>query len=45
VGAAVVGGYLVLATLAAVALAPLWMADVLPYDDWADRLFGLRSWI
>ena len=34
-----------LAALAAVAMAPLWMADVLPYEDWLARLFGLRSWI
>ncbi len=45
VGATTVGGFLLLATLAAVAMAPLWLADVLPYDDWLDRLFGLRSWI
>jgi dolichyl-phosphate-mannose-protein mannosyltransferase len=45
VGATAVGGFLLLAALAAVAMAPLWMAEVLPYDDWLDRLFGLRSWI
>jgi dolichyl-phosphate-mannose--protein O-mannosyl transferase len=45
VGATVVGGYLLLATLAAVALAPLWLGDVLPYEEWLDRLFGFRSWI
>jgi dolichyl-phosphate-mannose--protein O-mannosyl transferase len=45
VGATAVGGFLLLAALAAVAMAPLWMADVLPYEDWLDRLFGLRSWI
>ncbi len=45
VGASAVGAFLLLATLAAVAMAPLWMAQVLPYEDWLDRLFGIRSWI
>jgi hypothetical protein len=40
-----VGGYLLLATLAAAALAPLWLGGVLPYEEWLDRLFGFRSWI
>ena len=40
-----VGAFLLLATLAAIAMAPLWLADVLPYDEWLDRLFGIQSWI
>jgi hypothetical protein len=36
---------LLLATLASIAMAPLWLADVLPYDDWLDRLFGIQSWV
>ena len=39
------GGFLLLATLAAIAMLPLWLAEVLPYDDWLDRLFGIQSWI
>ena len=45
VGATAVGGYLLLAALAAVAMAPIWMAQVIPYEEWLDRLFGIRSWI
>jgi len=45
VGATAVGAFLLLATLAAIAMAPLWLAEVLPYDDWLDRLFGIQSWI
>ena len=45
IGATAVGGFLLLATLAAIAMAPLWIADVLPYDDWLDRLFGIKSWV
>lgn len=45
VGATAVGAFLLLAALAAVAMTPIWMADVLPYEDWLDRLFGVRSWI
>ena len=44
-GATAVGAFLLLATLAAIAMAPLWLADVLPYDEWLDRLFGIQSWI
>ncbi len=45
IGATGVGAYLLLAALAAIALAPLWMAQILPYDEWLDRLFGIQSWI
>lgn len=45
IGATAVGAFLLLATLAAIAMAPLWLADVLPYDDWLDRLFGIKSWV
>lgn len=45
VGATVVGAYLLLAALAAAELLPLWWAQVIPYQDWLGRLFGLRSWI
>ena len=29
----------------AAALLPLWLGQTLPYDEWLDRLFGLRSWV
>ena len=45
VGATAVGSYLLLAALAAAALLPLWWAQVIPYQEWLDRLFGLRSWV
>jgi dolichyl-phosphate-mannose--protein O-mannosyl transferase len=45
VGATAVGAYLLLAALAGAELLPLWWAQVIPYDDWLGRLFGLRSWV
>ncbi len=45
VGATAVGCYLLLAALAAVALTPLWLAEVIPYQEWLDRLLGIKSWI
>jgi dolichyl-phosphate-mannose--protein O-mannosyl transferase len=45
VGATAVGAYLLLAALASAALLPLWWGQVLPYDEWLDRLFGIRSWV
>ena len=45
VGATAVGSYLLLAALASAALLPLWLGQTLPYDEWLDRLFGLRSWV
>jgi dolichyl-phosphate-mannose-protein mannosyltransferase len=45
VGATAVGAYLLLAALASAALLPLWLGQTLPYDEWLDRLFGLRSWV
>lgn len=45
VGAAAVGAYLLLALLAAVALTPLWLGQVLPYESWLDRLLGIGSWV
>jgi dolichyl-phosphate-mannose--protein O-mannosyl transferase len=45
VGATAVGAYLLLVSLAAAELLPLWLAQTIPYQDWLDRLFGLRSWI
>jgi len=44
-GAAVVGSYLLLVILAAVALFPLWTGQVIPYDDWWDRLLHIGSWV
>ena len=45
-GATAVGAYLLLAALAAVRCCRRsgW-ARRSPYEDWLDRLFGLRSWI
>jgi dolichyl-phosphate-mannose--protein O-mannosyl transferase len=45
IGATAVGAYLLLAALAGAELLPLWWAQVIPYDDWLGRLFGLRSWV
>ena len=45
VGATVVGGFLMLALLAAFALFPLWVGDVIPKDDWWNRLLRIRSWV
>jgi dolichyl-phosphate-mannose-protein mannosyltransferase len=45
VGASLVGSYLMLAILAAAALYPLWTGDVIPYDDWWNRLLRIRSWV
>ena len=45
VGATVVGAYLLLAVLAAAELLPLWWGQTIPYQDWLERLFGLRSWV
>ncbi len=45
VGVAVVGGYLLLAVIAAAALYPLWTGQPIPYDDWYDRLLRLRNWV
>ena len=42
---AVVGGYLLLAVIAAAALYPLWTGQPIPYDDWYDRLLRLRNWV
>ena len=44
-GATVVGAYVLLAVLAAAALYPLWVGDVLPYDDWWNRLLRIQSWV
>jgi len=44
-GATVVGAYVLLVVLAAASLYPLWVGDVLPYDDWWDRLLRIRSWV
>jgi dolichyl-phosphate-mannose-protein mannosyltransferase len=44
-GAAAVGTYLLLLIVAAGALYPLWVGDVIPYDEWWSRLLRIRSWV
>ena len=44
-GSAAVGGYLLVAVIAAAALYPLWTGDVIPYDEWWSRLLKIRSWV
>ena len=44
-GATAVGTYVLIAVLAAAAMYPLWVGDVIPYDDWWDRLLRIHSWV
>lgn len=44
-GIVVVGGYLLLAVLAASQLYSLWVGDTIPYDEWYRRLLHLRNWV
>jgi len=44
-GAAIVGAYLFLVVLSAIDLFPLWVGQVIPYDDWWNRLLHIRSWV
>lgn len=45
VGATLVGAFLILAILASVALFPLWVGDVIPKEEWWNRLLRIRSWV
>jgi dolichyl-phosphate-mannose-protein mannosyltransferase len=44
-GATFVGGFLILAILASVALFPLWVGDVIPKEEWWNRLLRIHSWV
>ena len=44
-GSIAVGGYLLIVIVAAAALYPLWVGDVIPYDDWWNRLLHIQSWV